>query len=261
MRQFAAFSKKELCESVATFKLWILLAVFLLFGLMSPLIAKFMPELLKSLGDASGMAGLQAMLQEPTALDAWAQFFKNVGQMGMLVLVIMFCGTMAGELSRGTLINLLAKGLSRRTVILSKFAVLSILWSAAYLLCLGVSAAYTAYFWGGTGATELSHPILAFASLWLFGELLLSLLIFGGTLFGNIYGSLLSCLGLVIALNLVGIIPGSAKYNPVSLSGGTLALLSGAAEPKDFIPAIAICAAMAAALVVGAIAVFDRKTV
>ena len=253
-KQFLAFTKKEFFESLATFRLYILLAVFLILGMMSPLIAKLMPEILNLAG---GMTpGFNIQMPEPVMMDAWLQFFKNTGQMGMLALVIIFGGLMSGELSKGTLINLLTKGLRRRTVIISKFVAATLLWTLAYLVCLGVCYAYTAYFWE---IGSMPHALLAFFSLWLFGELLLSLLLFGGTLFGSIYGSLLSCLGIVIALNLVAIVPSAAKYNPMTLSGGTLALLSGAAQPEDFIPAVIVCLVMTLALVLASVLVFDRK--
>lgn len=256
MNQFIAFTKKEFHESAATFRLYILLAVFLVLGMTSPLIAKLTPELLKTLGDTG--SGIVIQMPEPVMTDAWAQFFKNVGQIGMLVLVIVFGGVMSNELSKGTLTNLLTKGLKRRTVIFSKFLSATALWTFSYLLCFGVCYAYTAYFWE-IGA--MKHALLAFAALWLFGELMLALLIFGGTLFGNIYGSLLSCLGLVMVLNILSIVPKTAAYNPITLSGGTLVLLSGDAKPGDFIPAMIVCATLIIALIAGAIAVFDKKIV
>ncbi|MDR2156249.1 MAG: ABC transporter permease subunit [Clostridiales Family XIII bacterium] len=252
MRQFLAFSKKEFHESAATFRLYILLGLFVMFGMMSPLLAKLTPEIIKSLGDT----GMMISVHEPTSLDAWAQFFHNVGQMGMLVLIIVFCGTMSNELSKGTLVNLLTKGMKRHTVIASKMFASSVLWTFAYLLCFGAGFAYTAYFWD---IGELPHALLAFAAPWLFGELLLATHVFGGTLFGNIYGSLLSCIGAVILMNLLSILPGASKYNPVTLSGGTLPLLSGAGKPSDFIPAVLICAAAVVLLTAGSIVMFNRK--
>ena len=254
MKQFMAFFKKELHESAATYKLHILLAVFLIFGMISPLTAKLMPDILKSFGDT----GIMITLPEPSAIDAWAQFFKNVGQMGMAVIVIVFCGTMSNELSKGTLINLLTKGLNRHTVILSKFLCAGVLWAICYALCFVACYGYTAYFWG-TGA--LGHAFLAFAAPCLFGALLIALLIFGGTLFGNVYGSLLSCLGAVVALNIVSIAPAMKKYNPIVLSGGTLALLTGELKPADFIPAVIVCCALVVMLITSAIVIFDRKKV
>ncbi|MCL2545730.1 MAG: ABC transporter permease [Oscillospiraceae bacterium] len=255
MRQFIAMTKKEFFESTATFRLYILLAAFLIFGMMSPLIAHLMPTILES---AMADTGITMTLPEPSAMDAWTQFFSNIGQLGMLALVIVFCGIMSNELSRGTLTNLLTKGLKRRTVILAKFLSASLLWTVSYALSLAVCIGYTAYFWE-IGA--MPHATLAFAGLWLFGILMLALLLFGGTLFGNLYGSLFSCLGAVIVLNLIGIVPSVARYNPVSLAGSTLSLLSGESRPSEFIPAFLICIGLIVVLVAGAVFVFNRKKV
>ena len=255
MKAFIAFTKKEFTESLRTYRLVILAAVFLLLGLMSPFIAKIMPELFSGV-DLGG--GVTITAPAPTAMDSWTQFFSNVGQMGMLALIITFCGTMANELSRGTLINLLTKGMKRHTVIVSKFLSASVLWTASYLLCLVVCYAYTEYFWPGG---ILSNAFLAFLSLWLFGEFLIALLVFSGVLFGNLYGSLLSCLGVILALSLLNIIPSVQKYNPIELAGDTLNLLNANKEVADFIPAIIICIIMTALLLVFSVLAFNKKRI
>ena len=254
MKQFIVFTKKEFFESAATFKLYILLAAFLIFGMMSPLLAKLLPDILKSVN----LEGMIIEIPESSAIDSWTQFFKNVGQMGMLVLAIIFSGIMANEFSKGTLVNLLTKGLSRKNVILSKFFSATMIWTIAYLLCFGICYAYTAYFWEEVG---ISHGFLTFAAPWLFGELLIAVLMLGGTLFSNFYGSLLSSIVVVIVLNLISLIPNSAKYNPASLAGGTLALLTEAAKPSDFIPAVIVCSVLIVALIVETIIVFNHKKI
>ena len=88
-------------------------------------------------------------------------FFSNISQMGVLTLVIVFAGVMANEFNKGTLINILTKGMKRSTVILSKFTVSSIIWAMSYLLSFAVAYAYTANFWG---IETLPHAFLAFAS-------------------------------------------------------------------------------------------------
>lgn len=255
MKSFVAFTKKEFNESLRTYRLVVLVAVFLLLGVMSPLFAKILPELLSGV-DLGG--GIVVTVPEPTAMDSWAQFFKNVGQTGMLALIITFSGIIANELSRGTLIILLTKGMKRHTVILSKFLSASVLWTASYLLCLAVCYAYTEYFWP---ASTLSNAFLAFISLWLFGEFLIALLIFGGILFGNLYGSLLTCLGVIVTLSLLNILPYVQKYNPIALAGGTLNLLNAQKEAADFIPATIICSVMAVSLLVMSIVVFNKKQI
>ncbi|EPD10716.1 hypothetical protein Lpp48_08273, partial [Lacticaseibacillus paracasei subsp. paracasei Lpp48] len=59
------FTKKELLESWRTHRLLILTVVFLIFGILSPLIAKLMPELLKG-----GLGGIKVAVPKPTSLDA-----------------------------------------------------------------------------------------------------------------------------------------------------------------------------------------------
>ena len=127
MRGYLAFVKKELLEQVRTCKLLILLLVFLYFGMLSPLMAKLMPEILSQMP----MDGITITIPDPTAIDSYSQFFKNLTQMGLIVLVLLFSGTLTTELSKGTLINVLTKGVTRYAVILAKYTVALVLWSFA----------------------------------------------------------------------------------------------------------------------------------
>jgi ABC-2 type transport system permease protein len=43
MTHYIAFLKKEIVESIRTYKLFIMLVVFLMFGIMNPLVAKLNP--------------------------------------------------------------------------------------------------------------------------------------------------------------------------------------------------------------------------
>jgi len=255
MRQFVAFVKKEFHESMATFRLYILLAIFLLLGIMGPLMALLTPTILEHL--AGGDSGIIITVPDPTAMDAWAQFFSGVVEMGMPILAIIFCGIMSNEFNRGTLVNLLTKGLKRHTVVLAKFISAGILWAVSLLLAAGICYVYTAFYWD---TEPMNHVLLTFGAPWLFGLFMISLLTFGGTLFGNFYGSLFTCFGVVLALMLVNIIPDAARYNPTALTG-TLSLINGTGEPSDFIRPLIVCGAAIVALIVGSIAVFNRKTV
>ena len=56
------FTKKELIESWRTHRFLILTVVFLIFGILSPLMAKLLPELLKS-----GLGGVKVTVPTPTS--------------------------------------------------------------------------------------------------------------------------------------------------------------------------------------------------
>jgi ABC-2 type transport system permease protein len=252
MNAFFAFFKKEVCELTRTHKLTVLGLVFLLFGIMSPLAAKFMPEILLS----ALPEGMTITLPEPSAMDSWGQFFKNISQMGMIVLVILFGGIMSNELSRGTLTHLLTKGLSRKTVILSKFTAAGLAWTAAYVLCLVTTFAYTVYFWPDDTVQSLLTALLG---LWVFGLLLLSVLLLGGVIFKNNYGSLLFAGAFVAVLNLLNLLRPLQPLNPVLLTSGSMALLSGQRAAMDFTLPLLITAGLTLILLLQSILVFSKR--
>ncbi|MCL2470417.1 MAG: ABC transporter permease [Propionibacteriaceae bacterium] len=253
MRAFSSFLGKEFQESLRTYRLLIMVAAFVALGVLSPLLAKMVPDLLNGTDMGGG-----AILRVPpaTALDSWGQFFKNISQLGVLILVIVDCGIMGTELAKGTLTNFLAKGLPRSTVIWAKFVSATVMWTLCYGLALLVTWGYTLYFWGNG---PLSHAFLAFTCLWVFGVLLIALLILGGIIQSNIYGALLAAAAVIIVLNLVNIAPQAAKYNPISLAGGTVNLLSGHNTLGDYLPALWICLAAIVVIMAASLAVFDRK--
>jgi len=252
MRDFIAFTKKEFIENVRTYRLYILGAVFLFIGIINPLTALFLPEILGSI-DIGGIIELS----EPTAMDSWIQFFSNT-TLGMLALIISYCGIMANEFSRGTLVNLLTKGMRRQIVIWSKFLSTSIIWTGAYLLCLGVTYAYTVFYWSGA---EWNQPIISFLAPWLFGIFIIVLLIFGGVLTGTFSGTLLTSGVVIVLLNLLNIVPTFQRFNPVTLASGTINLLNFQNELADYLPAIIITLIASASVLIISVIVFNKKKI
>lgn len=252
MKPISAFFRKELREAAATHKLTVLGLVFLLFGVTNPLVAKLMPEILAT----ALPAGMSVTLPTPSAIDAWAQFYKNIPQIGLLVLLLVYGGMMGGELSRGTLTHLLTKGLSRRAVILAKFAAAALVWTGVYTVCLAATWLYALVFWP---ADHLPHLPLAAAGLWLFGLLLLSTLPLGGVLFRNQYGSLLFVGGIVLVLILLGIMPAAAAFNPVILASANLSLLSGQLAGGAFLGPLTVSMVLIVAFLGAGVYVFDRR--
>ena len=176
--------------------------------------------------------------------------------MGLLVLAIVFSGIMANEFTKGTLINILTKGMKRSTVILAKFTVAAVIWTIAYLLCLGVTYAYTSYYFT---IEDLSNAFLAFSGMWLYGVLLVALILLGGVLFKSTYGSLLFTGGIVVAMTIVNIAPKLRKYNPVTLSVENMELIMAQKAASDFIPAVILCGGLVIISVVASIVVFNKK--
>ena len=254
MTGYLAFLKKELFEYTKTYKLFVMLMVFAVFGITNPLTAKLLPEILGSLIPDS----VVITLPEPTAYDAWTQFFKNATQIGLLVMVILFSSVLSSELSKGTLINLLTKGLSRTAVILSKYTCMILLWTTSIALCFGLTYGYTVYLFP---KDETSNLLFSVFCLWLFGLFLMAALLFSATLTRSSYGCLLVTGIVVVICMILNIIPAVHRYNPISLSTDNMGLIMNSIKASALYSTIVITCLLSLIFVSLSIVVFQKKQI
>ena len=232
------------------YRFLILFAVFLIFGIMSVFLAKFTPEILSSL------AADMEMISEPVALDAWKQFYKNISGVGFSAFIILFGSCLSNEYSKGTLVLMVTKGLSRKAVILAKYTVAAALMTISYWIGYAATYGYTTLLWNDN---DLSNVAFAAVSLWIVGFLYLSILMIGCVIFKQTFTSILFTGGMVAIISLLGMIEPIAKFNPFILTSKNVDLISGEAVPADFmIPAfISIVLSIFGVLI--AIRLFNKK--
>lgn len=252
MRDIVIFTKKEWLEAWRTKKLLLILTVFVFFGILSPLIAILTPEILKSsLGD-----GVQISLPEPTSVDSWVQFYKNLTQIGIYLLAIFFSSSVSGEVKSGSLINLVTKGLSRSAIITSKFIMISLLSVAAILLSFGVTAAYTSVYFTDKASPHIFLALIPFLVFILYFS---SIIVLGSTLFKSGYLSLLFSLLMIGLMYLLNIVESVRAYNPIMLIGENVSILEGLTELSEMNWAIVVSLFLSAACFCISIKVMDRK--
>jgi ABC-2 type transport system permease protein len=129
---FLIVLRKELLEQWRTYKLLIVAAVLVVFGLISPLLAKLTPELLKAVPNMP--PALAFAIPVPTLNDAVAQYVKNMSQFGILLALLMSMGSVAQEKERGTAAMMLTRQVSRETFLLAKFTALAVTFAASLVL-------------------------------------------------------------------------------------------------------------------------------
>jgi ABC-2 type transport system permease protein len=129
---FLIVLRKELLEQWRTYKLLIVAAVLVVFGLISPLLAKLTPELLKAVPNIP--PALAFAIPVPTLNDAVAQYVKNMSQFGILLALLMSMGSVAQEKERGTAAMMLTRQVSRETFLLAKFTALAVTFAASLVL-------------------------------------------------------------------------------------------------------------------------------
>jgi ABC-2 type transport system permease protein len=179
MEGFAVFLRKELREGLRTNRLLVVVAIFAILGIISPLSAKYTPELLKALG--TGSSGVTIILPAPTVKDAITQFIKNVAGTGIFVAVLLPMGSVAREKERGTAAFVLTKPLSRPAFLTAKLLSLGLTLTAGVAIGALATYWYTALLFtpvslGGFIAASLLVllSLLVYASFTFLGSALLS---------------------------------------------------------------------------------------
>lgn len=251
MRCFIAFLKKEMKENMRNYRFFIMLVIFSIFGMMSPLFAKFTPELVKSF-----VPNLTEAFKTPVQLDSWMQFYKNVSQLGLSLTIILFSSCLSGEYAKGTLTIMLTKGLPRPAVILAKFTASAIILTISFWLAFGITYGYTAYLWP---TPSVPHVFFAAFALWLEGLLYLCVLMLGCVLFRQAFTSIIFLLAVTAAFGLSGQIKLTAPYSPSVLITKNVDLLSGIVSVSEFIVPIILSVVISGALLCISIAVYNRK--
>ena len=136
---FTPFLRKELRESWRTGRLPVIALVFFAFGLISPLSAKYLPDILQG---ATG--SIRIIVPPPQAADAVDQFLKNVGGNGIFVAILLAMGMVAREKERGTAAFVLAKPITRQAFLAAKLVALLVTLGAGVLVASVAAYVYTA---------------------------------------------------------------------------------------------------------------------
>lgn len=256
MRQLIAFTKKEYLELTRTGKLFILMILFILFGIMNPAIAKLTPWLMDTMSESLSEAGLTVTQMEADAMASWAQFYKNI-PVALIIFLLMFSGVLTAEYQKGTLINMVTKGMDRWKVILSKIIVMTMVWTAGYWLCYGITYGYNAYFWDNHIA---SHLFFSAACFYLIGIWMISLILLMSACFQTNSAVLISAGGVFLIVYLLGLLPEIKKYLPAQLMDSSNLLTSGG-NVEDYVWAVSVTIVLSVLNVIIAIVLFNKREI
>lgn len=235
MKQWNVMLRKELSEQIKTHRAFLVLILFCLVGVISPALTKLMPWMFEFMAEDLAGSGISVGDIHVDALTAWTQYFKNM-QLALIAFLILYSQTLTGEFQRGTLIILLAKGLRRWTVLLSKLAAALLFWTAGCAAGFLINYAYTAYFWDNRAAEHLFFSAFCF---YLLGAWLISLIFPASVFFQSVTAVLIGVCAGFLASYLLGLLPAVREYVPSFLMD-TPPLLTGAASSSEYLPCAAV---------------------
>ena len=254
MRTLLAFIKKEFIGHLRSGKLFILGGVFLLFGLMNPAVAKMTPWIMELFSETLAETGMNITIAEVSALDSWAQFYKNI-PMALIVFAVLESNIFTKEYGSGTLVMSLTKGLERYKVVIAKSIVLVLTWTVGYWLCYAITYFGNLLFWDNSVAQSLAFSAVC---CWLYGLMIVALTVLFSTLFHSMILVLLGTGGVTFGMSLISIIPKVDKVLPTMLMNGT-SLVYGMTSAEDYVTAIVVTAVVTVACFVASVPLFNKK--
>ena len=254
MKTTLAFIKKECLEQIRSGRLLITFGLFVLCGIMNPAVAKLTPWLLEIMADSLAESGMTVTGVSISAMDSWVQFFKNM-PMALIAFVLLQGTIFTKEYATGTLVLSLTKGLSRFKVVISKWIILSAVWSVGYVACFAITYLYNDYFWDNSVANNL---LLSVFCWWLFGMLVVSLMTLFSILASTNTAVLMGVGGVVLISSVIGFLPKINKYLPTYLTDGN-SLIYGVKAPSEYTAAIIITVFITVAAFAVSIPIFNKK--
>lgn len=256
MKGAAAFFKKEITELIRTKRLMILMGIFILVGIMNPAVAKLTPLLFEKMSDEFASQGITLSTIKISAFDSWTQFAKNV-PMVLIVTLIMFSGIYTSEYSKGTLIPLLTKGLSRSSVVLSKLTAMLLTWSTGIWLCYGITYFYSDFYWDNSVVSELMFASFCW---WLFGVFMISCIVFFSSFAGSGIQVMLGTGAVYFAMTLIGMYEKAKEYLPVRITD-SVSLYKGECGPNDYFGAVIVTVVLSFLFVLLSLPITNRRQI
>jgi ABC-2 type transport system permease protein len=245
--------RKELLESWRTYRLPVVAGLFLVVGLTSPLLAKFLPEIIKAAG-GDQVGGL--VVPTPTPADAVDQLWKNLAQFGAFAAIILAMGAVATERERGTAAFILSKSVSRGSFLAAKVVAIGVVLAIAVGLATAVAWVYTAILFEAMPVGGwVAMAVLAWIGLCAWAAI---------TFLGStVTGSAAAAAGLgflaLLVLSIASAIPGVGRFTPGGLAGPALAYAIGAPVAIADVVSAVIGSIVLIALALGAAAWSFRR--
>ena len=209
MKGLVPLLKKEIKEQVRTYRLLIVAGIFLFFGITTPLLLKYLPQIIRLAGEQ-----VQVEIPLPTAAQSLAEYSGTLGQVGVLVAVLVAMGSVANELKQGTVVMILSKPITRSAFISAKLIAMGLTFTLSTFAASALCLFYTLWLIGDASVVE-------FMGL---NGLLILFLIFClaiTVLFSSLFNSALAAgglaIGVLIGQAVLSTLPVIGKYMPGKL--------------------------------------------
>jgi ABC-2 type transport system permease protein len=197
----------------------VLACVYLFFGLVGPLMAKYLPEIAKL-----ASSGVKIIAPAPKPADGLVNYVDQASQTGLVVLVVVVAGALAFDAHRGLAVFYRTRVPGPFALIWPRFVVGAAAGVVAYVLGTGVAWYETTLVLGGLPADQVLLGVACEAVFVVFAVAVVALA-------ATVGRSALATVGiavgvLLVALPLAGVVPALHPWLPSTLMTAPAGLLT-----------------------------------
>ncbi len=210
----------EWLRLVRTRRLWIVVGVYALFGVVGPFSARYLPEIIDRFG-----GGVKIEVPEPVPADGISQFLANAGQLGLLAVLAVAAGALAFDARPEWSAFLRTRTPTMRRLVVPRIAVPAL--GAVFALVSGtvIAAVLTTILIGGLPIGDLVLGTL-FGALYLCFAV--SVVAVAASVSRQVLSIVLLSVAVLVVLPILQVVGAIEPWLPSKLLGATTALLGGA---------------------------------
>lgn len=242
--------KLEWLRMIRTYRFLIIPALFVVSGILGPVLARFLPNIINEVGN-----GVEITLSDPTPYEGIVQYLGNVGQLGLLGVVIFAAMTVAFDAKREIAVFLRSRAsipsiLTPRLVSVYSLSVVSVALGTA--VAIGMTQLLL-------GVPPVSDVVVGAVLYALYLGFVIALVTAVASFVRSVLVTSILSVAVIIAAGLLTLIPGMAGWLPSELSGATTALMDGG--DFTYVGPILVTAAVSVGLIWLSIHQLDRREI
>jgi ABC-2 type transport system permease protein len=229
----------EVLRLTRTNRWLILVGIFAFFGLLGPVTARYLAEIMARFG-----GGIEVTFPDPAPVDGIVQYLSNASQIGLLAVVVVAAAALAVDARPEAAAFFRTRVPDARTILVPRYVVTTAAAVLSFLLGMGLAWAGTAWLLGGlpTGdvllGTLLGSLYLAFA---------VALVAAMASVTRTVVTTVFAALAILLMLPVLGLLGAVKPWLPSELVGAPTSIVAGV-PPSEFTRAVIVTVVVTVAL-------------
>lgn len=229
--------------------------VFLFFGVLGPVTAAYIEEILT----AFGTEGVEIIFPEPVPADGMIQYLGNAQQIGLLAVIAVAAGALSFDGTADIAIFLRTRVRSTARLVLTRYAVYAAVSALAWTAGTMVAWYET---WALIGALPADRVLLGTLLGAVYFAYVVAIVALASGITRGSVGTMFLAFAIVLTPQItLGLFGGLGDWLPGHLAGAVAALPQGSEDPADYLGATLVTLVLTAGALAAAVRLLDRREV